>query len=94
MLLYTQNSCMLVILVYVDDLIITSRNSLSISQPIRSLNQNFALKDLSPLHYFLGVEALHTFFGFFLTQTKYINDLLSHFDMKDSKPMPTPMSST
>ena len=94
MFLYTQNSCILVVLVYVDDIIITGSNSLLISQFIRSLNQNFALKDLGPLHSILGVEALCTSFGLFLTQTKYINDLLSYFDMKDSKLMPTPMSCT
>jgi hypothetical protein len=42
---------------YVDDIIITSSHPAAISQLISDLHESFALKDLGPLHFFLGVEA-------------------------------------
>ena len=50
MFVYYSNSMVLVILVYVDDIIVTSSNSLLIEQLISSLNSCFALKDLGPLN--------------------------------------------
>ena len=94
MFLFTQQSTVLIVLVYVDDLIITGSNLTMINQLINCLHQQFALKDLGPLHYFLGVEAFRTPSGLFLTQSKYIHDLLARFDLTNSKPMPTPMSSS
>ena len=94
MFLFTQQSIVIIVLVYVDDLIITGSNPTMINQLITSLHQQFALKDLGPLHYFLGVEAFRTPFGLCLTQSKYIIDILARFDLTNSKPMPTPMSSS
>uniref|UniRef100_A0A2N9GPU0 Integrase catalytic domain-containing protein n=1 Tax=Fagus sylvatica TaxID=28930 RepID=A0A2N9GPU0_FAGSY len=45
-------------LIYIDDIIVTGPNPMSINRLISSLKQDFALKNLGPLHYFLGVEAL------------------------------------
>uniref|UniRef100_A0A2N9IUN3 Reverse transcriptase Ty1/copia-type domain-containing protein n=1 Tax=Fagus sylvatica TaxID=28930 RepID=A0A2N9IUN3_FAGSY len=46
-------------LIYVDDIIVTGSNSTSIAGLIAKLQEDFALKDLGPLNFFLGVEA-HT----------------------------------
>lgn len=43
------------ILVYVDDIIITGSDSATIAS-IKLLHNQFALKDLGPLHYFLGIH--------------------------------------
>lgn len=56
------------------------------------LSTDFAIKDLGPLHYFLGVEVLHTPDGLFLTQQRYILDLLQRTNMMHAKPMSSPMS--
>jgi hypothetical protein len=45
------------VLIYVDDIIITSSHPAAISKLISDLHSSFALKDLGPLHFFLGVEA-------------------------------------
>jgi len=54
---YKANGIIIFVLIYVDDIIITSSNTTTISQLISALHSSFALKDLGPLHYFLGVEA-------------------------------------
>ena len=56
---FTSTSC-IYLLVYVDDIIITENDSLAISTLISLFNQTFSLKNLSILHYFLGVEVQRT----------------------------------
>ncbi|RVX02307.1 Retrovirus-related Pol polyprotein from transposon RE2 [Vitis vinifera] len=60
---------------------------------VDALAHRFSLKDLGPLSYFLGVEAISTSDGLFLSQHKYVRDLLAkfHLEIKNSS---TPMSST
>ncbi|KAK1553365.1 hypothetical protein Q3G72_033738 [Acer saccharum] len=84
----------LYLLVYVDDIIITGNQSSAITSFIRALAAWFSLKDLGPLHYFLGVEATTTPHGLFLAQSKYIRDLLSSNNMLDAKLVTTPLSHT
>ncbi|KAL6343196.1 hypothetical protein AAG906_020994 [Vitis piasezkii] len=53
---FTKLNSALVKWVYIDDIIVTDSNSLLIEQLISSLNSCFALKDLGPLNFFLGIE--------------------------------------
>lgn len=78
------------LLVYVDDIIITGSDPAFISRFIGLLNHTFSLKDLGALHYFLGVEVLHLDSGLFLSQSKYIRDILTRCNMLDAKPVSTP----
>ena len=80
------------ILLYVDDLIITGSDSHYIHCLIAQLHLLFEMKDLSKLHYFLGVEVSYTFSGSFLSQTKYAKDLLARTSMLDCKPIESPCS--
>ncbi|PKI58839.1 hypothetical protein CRG98_020738 [Punica granatum] len=52
----------------------------------------FAMKDLGPLHYFLGMEARTDGIGLYLTQSKYIHDSLAHTSMIECKPISSPVS--
>lgn len=56
------------------------------------LNQEFSIKDLSDLNYFLGLEVTYTADGLFLCQSKYCKDVLTRVDLLDSKPFPTPLA--
>lgn len=87
-------SSTLYILIYVDDIIITGSSDSAISSLIQQLHSTFSLKDMGPLHYFLGIEVSRTSQGgLLLSQAKYINDLLMKANMADCKPLPTPMVS-
>ncbi|XP_059454959.1 uncharacterized protein LOC132185165 [Corylus avellana] len=54
------------------------------------LSQHFEMKDIGPLSYFLGLEISSSLDGYYLTQAKYISDLLSQANLTDSKIVDTP----
>ena len=58
---------------------------------LTQLRDDFAVKDLGTLSYFLGIEVRHTSNRLVLTQHKYIQDLLSITNMITSKGVPTSM---
>jgi histone deacetylase 1/2 len=82
------------LLVYVDDIIVISTSVSATDRLLRQLNTPFALKDLGPLHYFLGVEVQHDSGGLLLSQRKYASELLRRAGLLKSSPMSTPMTST
>ncbi|KAH9687107.1 retrovirus-related pol polyprotein from transposon RE1 [Citrus sinensis] len=81
-------------LVYVDDLILTGNDGNFLSKFVHLLAKKFSIKDLGHLHYFLGIEVIPTTTGLFLSQHKYICDLLSKTNMCGAKPVSTPLCST
>ncbi|KAL2344392.1 hypothetical protein Fmac_005677 [Flemingia macrophylla] len=81
------------ILVYVDDIIITESSPNLIQQFISKLNNLFLLKDLGPLHFFLGIEVHRSKDGVvLLSQSKYIHDILTRVHMSNAKPIKTPLA--
>ena len=83
---------MVLVLVYVDDILITGNNSTLIHFVIQALTSRFALKTLGSISYFLGFEAFRDNFGLYLNQDKYIYDLLVKTHMVHAKPSSTPMA--
>ena len=75
----------LILLVYVDDLLVTGSNSSQVSYFISYLNSTFAIRDLGRLNYFLGIKVIHYGSRMHLNQHKYVQDLLAHTNMLDSK---------
>jgi len=90
--IYNHDSHIVFLLLYVDDLIVTGNLPLFIATIIGSLSQDFDLKDLGRLHYFLGLQIDYTLSVLFVPQTKYNLDLLHRFFMFDCKPYKTPFS--
>lgn len=81
-----------IMLVYVDDIIITGDYLPLIQELTSKLNDQFALKQLGDLEYFLGIEVQKLRNGsLLLSQTKYIRDLLAKANMSEAKPIGTPM---
>ncbi len=60
-----------VIVIYVDDLIITGDSDADISDLKKLLKQKFEMKDLGKLRYFLGIEVIHSPKGIWLLQRQY-----------------------
>ena len=59
------------LLVYVDDIVITGTDSALIAQLQQNLQASFHMKDLGPLTYFLGLEVHYDSLGISLNQHKY-----------------------
>lgn len=76
---------------YVDDILIMGTNASWVNQVVKDLNKKFALKKLGSLHYFLGFEAHMDSFGLYLSQTKYILDLLKKIGIIGAKTISTLM---
>lgn len=77
----------ILLLVYVDDIIVCSNNSETLDTMITHLSAIFAIKDLGNLLYFLCIEAQFHHVGLFLSQYKYLDELLRWFDMTTAKPV-------
>jgi histone deacetylase 1/2 len=83
---HTDTSSIIYILIYVDDIIITGSNVAVITNIIQQLHKEFAITDLGPLSFFLGIEAICDATGLYLTQRRYIADLLTKSKMDGVNP--------
>jgi hypothetical protein len=77
--------------IYVDDIIFGSTNQKSCEEFSRVMMQKFEISMMGELTYFLGFQVKQLKDGTFISQTKYTQDLLKRFGMKDAKPAKTPM---
>ncbi|XP_021986028.1 uncharacterized mitochondrial protein AtMg00810-like [Helianthus annuus] len=79
------------ILLYVDDiLLITSSNALR-DRFMSQLSQEFAMTDLGPLTYFLGISVTRNKNTMFLSQEKYAKEILERTGLADCNPAATPV---
>ena len=77
---------------YVDDIVVTSNDDRLLQIFIDALGRGFEIKDLSNLHYFLGLQVTSQNKGVHISQLKYTYDLLVKHDMLLSKSISTLMS--
>ena len=84
---------MQVIVLYVDDLLITGSCNTSIGSIKSSLHSQFAMTDLGLLRQFLGLEIEQSERGIMLSQPKYASDLINNFNMADFKASKCPFLS-
>lgn len=82
---------LIMVLIYVDDIIVTGNAEDEIDKLKLILGHQFAMKDLGELKCFLGIEVERSSNGMKITQQKYALDLLKRFGLNDCKPAPTPM---
>ena len=78
------------LIVYVDDIIITGSDKGEIQNLEKYLATSFDIKALGMLTYFLGIEVAHSKSGIALSQHKYILDLLKETGKEDCRPAATP----
>ena len=79
------------LIVYMDDIIITSNDHDGIQKLKQHLFSHFQTKDLGKLKYFLGIEVAQSNSGVVISQRKYTLDILADTGMLDYKPVDTPM---
>jgi histone deacetylase 1/2 len=87
---FLQEAMRIYVLIYVDDIIVTSNKPTAVSDLITKLQHEFSMKDLGPLSYFLGIQVHRNREGLHLHQSKYIVDLLNRANMTGAKPYQSP----
>lgn len=73
----------LLLLVYVDDVIITSSDNAMNDKLVSELNSTFSLNDLVKLNYFLWIQVHYLPYGLILNQEKYVDDILHKLNWSD-----------
>jgi hypothetical protein len=73
--------------IYVDVNIFGSTNKSSCEEFSRIMIQKFDMSMMGELKYFLGFQIKQLQEGIFICQTKYIQDILKKFGMKNAKPI-------
>jgi Reverse transcriptase (RNA-dependent DNA polymerase) len=92
---YVNKSTGIILAMWVDDLIIFGKDMASINALKAQLNEEYEMKDLGELKYFLGIQVhrdrerkiIH------LSQPGYNRTILERYGMQNSKPANTPLSS-
>jgi len=78
----------------VDDILITGTDTEEITSLKSFLNDQFKIKDLGKLHYFLGLEILYKNDGILISQRKFVQDLLKEFHVNGLTPVTSPLDPT
>jgi hypothetical protein len=81
----------IIVLVYVDDIVITGSDLEAISTIQTMLHSTFHMKDLGQLTYFLGLEVHHQPHGLFLYQHKYSQEQVQLAGLTNITSVDTPM---
>src|SRR5436190_22540515 len=82
---------MTLLIVYVDDIVLTGDDTEEISSLKQKLAKEFEIKNLGALKYFLGIEVARSPYGLFLSQQKYVLDLLKDTGMLGCRSVTTPV---
>jgi hypothetical protein len=85
------NHGIVVIVIYVDEFIIIGNNGADIFDLKKLLKQNFEMKDLGELHYFLGIEVTQSPKRIWLLQRQYALNKLSKYGRMGCKPISIPL---
>ncbi|GAA0166136.1 transmembrane signal receptor [Lithospermum erythrorhizon] len=81
------------LLLYVDDIILTTSSEQLRRSLVSLVNAEFAMKDLGRLSYFLGIDVTHHVGGLFLSQRKYAKSIISQAGMVSCNSSSTPVDS-
>ncbi|WVZ52618.1 LOW QUALITY PROTEIN: hypothetical protein U9M48_003661 [Paspalum notatum var. saurae] len=82
----------LIVQIYVDDIIFDGSSHALVSSFAEQMSREFEMSLMGELQFFLGLQIKQGLKGTFVHQAKYTRDILKKFEMGDSKPMTTPMS--
>jgi hypothetical protein len=87
----SEGNNLLIVLVYVDDIIFGCTNESSVQWFANSMQTEFEMSMIEELSYFLGLQVKQISVGIFISQEKYLKEMLKKFQMEDSSLVSTPM---
>lgn len=79
------------IILYVDDLVIATKDINTMNNFKRFLLKQFEMVDLKEINYFLGIKIERTNSEISLDQTTYLKSILKKFNMSECNPVSTPL---
>ncbi|CAL5435892.1 unnamed protein product [Camellia sinensis] len=84
----------IILLLYVDDMLIVGQDATTIRSLKKELLQSFDMKDLGPAQQILGMNIVRDRKAkkLWLSQEKYVERVIEKFNMKDAKPVSTPLA--
>nr|XP_016458245.1 PREDICTED: uncharacterized mitochondrial protein AtMg00810-like [Nicotiana tabacum] len=82
---------LVILVVYVNDIILTGADLHELSSLKGFLHEQFRIKDLVSLNYFLGIEVSYSDSGVLLHQKKFIHDMLESFQSSSCTPAFCPL---
>ncbi|WVZ75853.1 hypothetical protein U9M48_023877 [Paspalum notatum var. saurae] len=82
----------LIVQIYDDDIIFGGSSHALVSSFAEQMSREFEMSIMGELQFFLGLQIKQCPEGTFVHQAKYTRDILKKFEMGDSKPMTTLMS--
>ncbi|KAI0494867.1 hypothetical protein KFK09_025013 [Dendrobium nobile] len=91
LLIYTKQSVLIYILVYVDDILLTGNDNATITCLLTALSSKFQMKNLGRISHFLGMHVSHTSQGLHLSQAAYATQILQRAGMSACKPISSPI---
>ncbi|KAL0371752.1 UNVERIFIED_CONTAM: Retrovirus-related Pol polyprotein from transposon RE1 [Sesamum calycinum] len=86
------DSCFLALIVYVDDVLLTSTSIDALVVVKTYLDDLFTIKDIRHAKYFLGLELARSSHGAYVTQHKYLQYIVHDCHLQDMKAAATPLS--
>eukprot|EP00253_Pinus_taeda_P004661 PITA_04661 len=81
----------LIVVLYVEDVIFTGNDDYLIKNFKSVMKEEFEMTDMGLLRYFLGIEVDQNEIGIFISQARYVNEVLGRFNMQECKAAITPM---
>lgn len=74
---YSRGSVTAYLLLYVDDIILMASSSTALDAITTALAQEYDMKDLGDIHYFLDISVTRDSSGLFISQRPYIDEILT-----------------
>jgi len=84
---------LLIVQIYIDDIIFGSFDKRLCNDFSKIMSKEFDMSKVGELSYVLGFSIRQLDDGTFLSQTKYINDILKKYELDKAKPINTPVTS-
>ncbi|KAI3772163.1 hypothetical protein L6452_03343 [Arctium lappa] len=83
---------MLLVQIYVNDIIFGSTNQKYCDKFSELMKSEFEMSLMGELTFFLGLQVKQTSEGTFISQTKYVSEILKKYKLNDSTSMKTPLA--